>query len=179
MFACHNSNKPENKNKNITAFEEVLTQQDSDEVVKLIDEYFNYAIEGRYYEAAAMLYHTDEEHPQNEPIPLETEEIEKTAKILEMMPPQSYRIQYMKFSSEEWNEVMCDVIIAEAQGNIPEIKTKMTFMPIRYIGKWLLTVPNFETGEHTIVKSEDRDSVRQAYENLEYEKKEAKGETAE
>ena len=96
--------------------------------------------------------------------------------ILEMMPAQNYRIQYMKFSEEHLNEVMCDVIIAEAQGNIPEIKTKMTFMPIRYLGYWVLTVPNFETGRRTIVKGDERDSIRQAYENLEYEKKVAKGE---
>ncbi len=176
IIACHDAKKPENINTGKTEFEEVLTQQDSDEVAKLIDAYFNLVIDGKYYDAAAMLYRTDDDHPKNEPIPLETEELEQTVKILEMMPAQNYRIQYMKFSEEHLNEVMCDVIIAEAQGNIPEIKTKMTFMPIRYLGYWVLTVPNFETGRRTIVKGDERDSIRQAYENLEYEKKVAKGE---
>lgn len=179
LLACHDAKKTDNKPSNMTDFEEVLTQQDSDQVAKLIDEYFQLAINGRYYDAAAMLYRTDDDHPQNEPLPLETEQIEKVAGILQTMPPMNYRIQYMKFNEEHLNEVMCDVIIAEAQGNIPEIKTKMTFMPIRYIGNWVLTVPDFETGKHTIVNGDERDSVREAYENLEYEKKEAKRETEE
>lgn len=179
FLACHDSKKTENKTSDMTEFEEVLTQRDSDEVAKLIDTYFQKVINGKYYDAAAMLYRTDDDHPQNEPLPLETEEIEKVVGILQTMPPMNYRIQYMKFSEEHLNEVMCDVIIAEAQGNIPEIKTKMTFMPVRYMGYWVLTVPDFETGKHTIVSGDERDSVRKAYENLEYEKKEAKNETAE
>ena len=172
--ACHDTKKNDSQENVPTEFEEILTQQDSDAVAKLIDDYFNFAIEGKYYEAAAMLYHTDDDRPNLEPIPFETEDIEDAVKMLQTMPPKSYKIQYMKFSEAAQNEVMCDVVIMEPSGNFPGMSTKMAFKPVNYLGYWVLTVPNFNTGEHTIVKGYQRDSIREAYENLENEKSKTK-----
>lgn len=174
VFSCKSEkNRPEPAK---TDFELGMAREDSLEVKRLINEFFQYATDKNYTEAAGMLYKNDSADIRKEPLPLNNEEMARVRNMLEVIPVEGYRIEYMKFSESHENEVLCHVIIRKGNGrDIPEMTTKMFFKPISYLGGWCLGIMNTEWGDRGIVDPDKRDSVGKAYK--EQEKKETKEDT--
>lgn len=163
--SCNGSSKKENKDPNgPTAFEQVLTNKDSTDVRNLVDKYFRFVIDKKYYDAAAMLYERNPDNAEDSPVLFEQKRLERHVKLLEALPIVDYSIEYMKFDSEIQNEVRCKAVFVPANDKQSELSTKITFIPVRYLGYWVLTVANFDTGDHAIVPGDKRDSVRSSYE---------------
>lgn len=159
-----------NANSGMTRLEAAMTETDTLTLTQLIDQYFGYLSEGHYYEAAAMLYHRDKSNNFAEPIPYTNEEMDEFAKTFEDFPIEGYSIDYIKISEESKNEVECSVIMYKGEGNVPDIKTKMYFIPVRYMGTWLLTLANTDSSDRAIVDGEDRDALTHRYEEWTKEK---------
>lgn len=84
--------------------------------------------------------------------------------MLESVPMVDYRIEYIKFDENYQNEVLCHVIIKKAEGDMPEMSTKMFFKPVNYMGNWLLCLTNTEYGDKGVVNPDKRDSVEKDFE---------------
>lgn len=164
-----NSTEPE-----MTRLEAAMTESDTLALTKLVGQYFDYLIDGHYYEAAAMLYHRDKSNNFAEPIPYTNEEMDEYAKTFDGFPIVEYSIDYIKISEESKNEVECSVIMMKGENGMPDVKTKVYFIPVRYMGTWLLTLANTDSSDRTIVDGDDRDSLTQRYEHWVEEKAEEK-----
>ena len=57
----------------------------------------------------------------------------------------------------------CNVIIREAEGDMPAITTKMFFKPVNYLGNWVLCLTNTEYGDRRIVDPSKSDSMTKAF----------------
>lgn len=145
-----------------TKFEQGMTGKDTVAVKQLVDRFFGYAMNKQYAEAAGMLYRNDG-NPDEEPQQLDNEEMAEVRSMLEAVPMVGYRIEYIKFSEYYVNEVLCHVIIRKAEGDMPEVTTKMFFKPVSYLGNWLLCLTNTEYGDRGLVKPGERDSMERAY----------------
>lgn len=138
-----------------------MTAEDTAAVEELIDEFFQYAIDKKFADAAAMLYRYDKKRTM--PELLNNEEMADVRTMLRSFPMVDYRIEYMKFSKSDRNEVLCYVIMKRAEGNMPEISTKMFFKPVRYMQKWYLCLMNTEYSDRSIVDPDKRDSMKADY----------------
>lgn len=152
-----------------TQFEETMTSKDTVAVKELVDKFFTFVKENNFDEAAGMLYRAAKE-PNGEPELLNNEEMADVRTMLRSVPMIDYRIEYIKFDEAEENEVLCYVIIQHANGDMPEMSTKMFFKPINYMGNWLLCLTNTEYGDKGVVKPDKRDSVERAYQREERKK---------
>lgn len=161
--------KPKQTDK--TGFELNLTNEDSTNVVNLVNTFFECAENGRYDEAAAMLYEDNVDTVYAEPQPLDNEHIAKVKQMLSSLPIIRHEINYVKFKETYSNEVKCTAIIAEAKGDMPEIKTVFYFKPIDYLGSWKLCLIDSYNGDHTIVNNADQDSLTDKYNTQVREKK--------
>lgn len=144
-----------------TDFEKGMTAKDTAEVKQLVDKFFTYAKEKNFTEAAGMLYRTVED--SDEPQPLNNDEMAEVKTMLETFPMVDYRIEYIKFSDSEENEVLCSVIMQKAEGDMPEMATKMFFKPVNYMGNWVLCLTNTGYGDKGVVDPNKRDSVEKNY----------------
>ena len=138
-----------------------MTAQDTAEVKQLVDKFFKYAEEKNFTEAAGMLYRTIE--GSEDPQPLNNDEMAEVKTMLETFPMVDYRIEYIKFSDSEENEVLCYVIMKKAEGDMPEMSTKMFFKPVNHVGSWLLCLTNTGYGDKGVVDPNKRDSVEKNY----------------
>lgn len=152
-----------------TKFEQAMTAKDTLAVKNLIDKFFTFVKEKKYGDAAAMLCRNDTTK-QHVPEPLDNKEMQKVREMLESVPMVDYEIEYIKFDKYYANEVLCNVIIKEAEGDMPAIKTKMFFKPVDCADGWALCVMNTEYGDKGVVNPYKRDSVRKAYEEKERKK---------
>ena len=156
--------KKEKPKTEFTEFEQGLTNQDSIAVRNLVDQFFTLTKNGDYAGAAGMLYRTELHNKKSEPQLLNNEEIQEVEKLLKSVPMIDYKIEYIKFNQSYKNEVLCDVIIKKADGKgMPEIKTKMFFKPMRYLGQWCLALMNSEWGDREVVDRSKRDSMQKEY----------------
>lgn len=146
-----------------TQFEQGMTAKDTAAVKALVDKFFTFVKEKNFSEAAGMLYRNDETET-HEPELLDNEQMADVKNILESVPMVDYRIDYIKFDEDYQNEVLCNVIIKKAEGDMPEMSTKMFFKPINYMGNWLLCLTNTAYGDKGIVNPDKRDSVEKNYE---------------
>lgn len=147
-----------------TEFELSMTSQDSIAVRNLIDQFFTFVEAKDYAAATQMLYRTNIEHPDEEPQPLDNDEINKVLQTLRSVPVEGYRIEYIKFSESYNNEVLCYVIIKKSTSkDMPDITTKMFFKPMRHLGQWCLGLTNSEWGDQGVVDPAKRDSVKREY----------------
>ena len=144
-----------------TDFEKGMTAKDTTAVKELVDQFFAYAKEKNFTEAAGMLYRTTED--SDEPQPLNNDEMAEVKKMLNVFPMVDYRIEYIKFSDSEENEVLCYVIMKKAEGDMPEMSTKMFFKPVNYMGNWVLCLTNTGYGDKGVVDPNKRDSVEKNY----------------
>lgn len=160
LFSCHSDKKE--KSSQETDFEQAMGAKDTLAVLKLIDEFFGYAESGQYNEAAMMLYRNDTEK-DGTPIPLDNDEMEQVKVMLRSVPMVDYTVEYIKFNEYYANEVLCKIIIREAEGDIPAITTKMFFKPVFYLGNWVLCLTNTEYGDRRLVPQEQGDSMAEKY----------------
>ncbi len=81
MVSCKDKPKPSNGQ---TGFEQNMTNEDSTAVINLVNTFFECAENGRYDEAASMLYKDNVDTVEAEPQPLDNEHIakSKTASLL-------------------------------------------------------------------------------------------------
>lgn len=160
LGSCKKSDKP--KGPQPTEFEQGMNAKDTLEVKQLVDKFFSYVKAKNFNEAAAMLYRNDE-GDNHEPSELDNEQMEKVKGLLEAVPMIDYEIEYIKFDEAYDNEVLCNVIIAEAHDDMPAMKTKMFFKPIKVMDKWGLCLMNTEYGDRGVVTPDKRDSVEKDY----------------
>ena len=166
MLSLSSCNSCSSKKKEVqgpppTDFEKGMTAKDTTAVKELVDQFFAYAKEKNFTEAAGMLYRTVED--SDEPQPLNNDEMAEVKKMLETFPMVDYRIEYIKFSDSEENEVLCSVIMQKAEGDMPEMATKMFFKPVNHVGSWLLCLTNTGYGDKGVVDPNKRDSVEKNY----------------
>ena len=166
MLSLSSCNSCSSKKKEVqgpppTDFEKGMTAKDTTAVKELVDQFFAYAKEKNFTEAAGMLYRTTED--SDEPQPLNNDEMAEVKKMLETFPMVDYRIEYIKFSDSEENEVLCYVIMKKAEGDMPEMSTKMFFKPVNYMGNWILCLTNTGYGDKGVVDPNKRDSVEKNY----------------
>ena len=166
MLSLSSCNSCSSKKKEVqgpppTDFEKGMTAKDTTAVKELVDQFFAYAKEKNFTEAAGMLYRTTED--SDEPQPLNNDEMAEVKKMLETFPMVDYRIEYIKFSDSEENEVLCYVIMKKAEGDMPEMSTKMFFKPVNYMGNWVLCLTNTGYGDKGVVDPNKRDSVEKNY----------------
>ena len=166
MLSLSSCNSCSSKKKEVqgpppTDFEKGMTAKDTTAVKELVDQFFAYAKEKNFTEAAGMLYRTTED--SDEPQPLNNDEMAEVKTMLEAFPMVDYRIEYIKFSDSEENEVLCYVIMKKAEGDMPEMSTKMFFKPVNYMGNWVLCLTNTGYGDKGMVDPNKRDSVEKNY----------------
>ena len=166
MLSLSSCNSCSSKKKEVqgpppTDFEKGMTAKDTTAVKELVDQFFAYAKEKNFTEAAGMLYRTTED--SDEPQPLNNDEMSEVKTMLETFPMVDYRIEYIKFSDSEENEVLCYVIMKKAEGDMPEMSTKMFFKPVNYMGNWVLCLTNTGYGDKGVVDPNKRDSVEKNY----------------
>ena len=166
MLSLSSCNSCSSKKKEVqgpppTDFEKGMTAKDTTAVKELVDQFFAYAKEKNFTEAAGMLYRTTED--SDEPQPLNNDEMAEVKTMLETFPMVDYRIEYIKFSDSEENEVLCYVIMKKAEGDMPEMSTKMFFKPVNYMGNWVLCLTNTGYGDKGVVDPTKRDSVEKNY----------------
>lgn len=166
MLSLSSCNSCSSKKKEVqgpppTDFEKGMTAKDTTAVKELVDQFFAYAKEKNFTEAAGMLYRTTED--SDEPQPLNNDEMAEVKTMLEAFPMVDYRIEYIKFSDSEENEVLCYVIMKKAEGDMPEMSTKMFFKPVNYMGNWVLCLTNTGYGDKGVVDPNKRDSVEKNY----------------
>ena len=166
MLSLSSCNSCSSKKKEVqgpppTDFEKGMTAKDTTAVKELVDQFFAYAKEKNFTEAAGMLYRTTED--SDEPQPLNNDEMAEVKKMLETFPMVDYRIEYIKLSDSEENEVLCYVIMKKAEGDMPEMSTKMFFKPVNYMGNWVLCLTNTGYGDKGVVDPNKRDSVEKNY----------------
>jgi len=171
LFAACKKKQQQPQGPQPTEFEQGMAEKDTAAVKELIDKFFAYAIEKNYSEAAGMLCHNDHTEKEYVPEPLDNEAMESVRNMLKSIPMVGYEIEYIKFNKATENEVLCYVVIAEAHDDIPAIKTKMFFKPVRSSGQWYLCLMNSAAGDRGVVDPHKRDSVKRSYAAQEQHKK--------
>ena len=83
MVSC--KDKPKTSNGQ-TGFEQNMTNEDSTAVINLVNTFFECAENGRYDEAASMLYKDNVDTVEAEPQPLDNEHIAKVKQLLSSLP---------------------------------------------------------------------------------------------
>lgn|SRR5574344_1702088 len=169
LSSCKSKQKDHTGNE--TGFEKSMTNQDTIEVKRLVDMFFQYAEHGKTADAAAMLYKDSVEDEYSEPQLLDNEEMKKVKDLLNSLPIKSHSIDYIKFSETYANEVKCTTLIEPAHGKMPEIKTVFYFKPINYLGNWRLCLLNSRNGDEPVIDNNKKDSVSKEYSNQMREKK--------
>lgn len=145
-----------------TEFEQAMSNKDTLAIEQLIDTFFGYVKNKQYGDAILMLYRNDTSE-DGSPVELNNEEMAETRAMLESIPMVGYKIEYIKFNEYYANEVKCNVIIREAEGDMPAITTKMFFKPVNYLGNWVLCLTNTEYGDRRIVDPSKSDSMTKAF----------------
>lgn len=155
--------KPKRQASQFTEFEQKLTNADSSEVARLVEQFFQYAEQGKTSEAAGMLYKLENDSANSEPQLLDNKEMEKVRDLLNSLPIRGHEIDYMKFSDSDLNEVKCTAILAPAHDDKPEVKTAFYFKPIKYFDSWKLCIVDTNSGDQTIVPADKKDSLASEY----------------
>lgn len=160
----------------MTDFEAAMTNEDSLAVVDLIDQFFVSLENGEVNSAVAMLYKVDPRDIEGKPEPLDNEEMDELRTLFSTIPVYDYKIDYIKFYKRTLNEVKCTAIIQPTNDNTPSATISYYFKPVNYMGGWALCLMNSDSGNFTIVKNEDKDSLTEHYQEvvkLQQEQKEA------
>ena len=146
MIACQpkgqNSEKPE-----LVEFTEGLTREDTLAVKGLVTTFMTYVQDGKYGDAAAMLYKANPENAWKEPLLLNNDELQETARLLQTFTVKNYEIVGLKFKTAVENEVTCRMTLREATATSPAVVRKMCFKPMNYLGKWILCLKDSSNGD--------------------------------
>lgn len=162
-FSCKDK-KPAASNE--TAFEQSMTNADSTAVVQLVDQFFGYAENEGYTEAAAMLFQvsTDKDSLFLEPEPLDNEQLNRMIGKLKALKVKSHHIDYVKFNETYLNEVKCTAFLSDEIEGPDAVSTVFYFKPVDYKGAWKLCLMDSRSGDHGVVDANKRDSVKNSYE---------------
>lgn len=163
LFLSGCKDKPKRQVQQFTEFEQKLTNADSTEVARLIEQFFQYAEQGKVSEAAGMLYKTENDSLAAEPQPLDNEGMAKVRALLNSLPIRSHVIDYMKFGETDKNEVKCTALIAPAHDGQPEVKTAFYFKPVKYYDSWKLCIYDTNSGDQTLVAGNKKDSLSREF----------------
>lgn len=146
-----------------TEFEEKLTDADTAKVKELIGVFMSHMQEGKYFEAAEMVYRQEEVRSQLIPRELNNEEIDRLVNVYKLFPVVDYKIDYMRFREAGLNEVCITVIMQKGQNGAPDATSKMFFNPIYFHNAWRLVLDDSHQGTDTFVPAAKRDSMRRVY----------------
>lgn len=146
-----------------TVFESQLVSQDTAHVEHLVQQFFYNIQNKKFYDAAAMLYIRKD--TASTPRSYTNEEMEKFVVAYKSLPFEGYKIDYMKFSSSTFNEVSCTLILRKGHNGMPDAVTKVFFCPVMVGGKWGLILTDSQKFEHTVTDFEQRDSLKERYDN--------------
>ena len=161
LTGCKSGNKSTSDD-DTTAFEEYLTSKDTLAVQELVNRFLYYVDHGSYTEAAAMLY---KHNPDRLDVPeaLNNAEMQDIVEMLNGLQPVSHRIDYIKFSETNHNEVRVSLILRESTADVPEVATSLIFNPIDVLDVWYLCLYDLSTDDRSIVDVSDRDSLKDLY----------------
>lgn len=154
------------ENNGMTDFEAAMTNEDSLAVVDLIDQFFVALENGEVNSAVAMLYKVDPRDMNGTPEVLDNEEMENLRTLFASIPVYEHKIDYIKFYNRILNEVKCTAILQPAHDNVPSATMSYYFKPINSMGTWVLCLMNSDSGNFTIVKNEDKDSLTEHYQEI-------------
>ena len=147
MIACQpkgqNSEKPE-----FVEFTEGLTREDTLAVKGLVTTFMTYVQDGKYGDAAAMLYKADAENAWNEPLQLDNDEVQNVSKMLQTLTVKNFEIAGLTFQSAINNEVVCHIVSRESSADSPAIVRKFYFKPMNYLGGWRLCLKDSSHGDN-------------------------------
>jgi len=146
-----------------TAYELSITNQDTMQVVNLIDAFFGYLERGELTDAVAMLYADNSVDHFEEPMPLDNDQISRMMSIVRALPVQDHRIEYIKFHETYQNEVKVTAIIEPASEDRPEVSTVFYFRPFDYLGNWRLCLMDTPSGNQRIINNDQADSLEQKF----------------
>ncbi len=107
-----------------------LCQADTSAVIGLVNTFLSFYKDGRYSDAAAMLYC----HPVGHTSPemLDNEQLQSTISTLKSLPIVGFKISNIEFNYAEDTSVKCELFINDYK------TIGMTFSPVRYLGQWKL-----------------------------------------
>lgn len=170
--SCKSKKEEKPKGPQPTEFEKSMKAKDTLEVKALVDTFFTFTKDGKYEEAADMIYRNDLNESKM-PEKLDSKERLNLINMLKALPMVNYEIEYIKFDEYYENEVLCNVIIAEAHDDMPAIKSKMFFKPVSGTDGWVLCLMDTEHGDKGVVKPDKRDSVEKDFAKKEKQEEEA------
>ena len=146
-----------------TAYELSMTNQDTMQVVHLVDAFFDSLEKGELTDAVAMLYADNSVDHFEEPQPLDNDQISRMMSLVRALPIQSHRIDYIKFHETYQNEVKVTAIIEPATEDRPEVSTVFYFRPFDYLGNWRLCLMDSYNGNQRIINNDQADSLEQKF----------------
>lgn len=114
-----------------------FSHQDSMEVLTLVDQFKTYLEQNDLRSAVEMLNILKGDSL----IPMEPIQQRRQAMALNMVKGVKYDVDYLKFNSDRNNELKLDITLFEKDENDPKPnKISFFFRPVRFEGKWYLTV---------------------------------------
>ena len=129
---CSDKKAPKQQKKVYT-----FTHQDSIDVLNLVNEFKSYLEQNELRSAVEMLNILKGDSLY----PLEPVQQRRQAMALNMVKGVKYDVDYMMFHSDRNNEVKMDITLFEKEENDPKPnKISLYFRPVRFEGKWYLTV---------------------------------------
>lgn len=146
-----------------TDYELSITNQDTAQVITLVDTFFDYLEKGELTEAVAMLYADNSVDHFEEPLPLDNNQVTRMMSIYRSLPIQGHRIDYIKFHETYENEVKVTAIIEPATEDQAEVATVFYFRPFDYLGNWRLCLMDTHNGNQRIINNDQADSLEQKF----------------
>ena len=114
-----------------------FSHQDSIDVLNLVDQFKGYLENNDLRSAVEMLNILKGDSI----FPLEPVQQRRQAMALSMVKGVKYDVDYLMFHSDRNNEVKLDILLFEKEENDPKPnKISFYFRPVRFEGKWYLTV---------------------------------------
>lgn len=124
----------------LTDFQKAMTQEDTTNVLVVVDKFFNYVIEKKYYDAAGMLYRFEIKKEGQLEL-LNNDELVQMVDFLKKYPIVEYSVFSINFNEYYSNDLICRVKI-HGEGYPDPVYTKIRFRFVNYLGNWLLCMDN-------------------------------------
>lgn len=167
--ACTSCKSDKNQGPQPTAFETSLQAKDTVQVEQVVATFFDNIKNKKFYDAAGMLYTRNIKG--GEIRPMNNEEMDNFVNVYKQLPFEGYMIDYMKFQSNEENEVACSIILMKGRNGLPDAMSKIFFTPVLQGDKWCLILTDSHRLEAPISTFEQRDSLSERYQNYKKTKK--------
>lgn len=156
IAGCRQGNKADNE------FENLLTTQDTANVVALVDSFMT-SVKNDSTQASYSMLRKISYTPHLSIEPLDSIDKSRAQMVFKLMPFNEYRIEYMKFYAEYKNEVLVSVIFVPATEDRQELSTSMYFKPVKHQGTWYLCLMDARHGDEPMIPIEKKDSMIRSY----------------